>query len=35
VEVPVKKILKGVPPEEAIARDALANPDALKAFMRT
>lgn len=34
VEVPVKKILKGVPPEEAIARDALANPDALKAFMR-
>jgi acetoacetyl-CoA synthetase len=35
VEVPVKKILKGVPPEEAIARDALANPDALKAFLRT
>jgi acetoacetyl-CoA synthetase len=34
VEVPVKKILKGVPAEEAIARDALANPDALQAFLR-
>ncbi len=32
-EVPVKKILAGVPPERAVSRDALANPDALSAFL--
>jgi acetoacetyl-CoA synthetase len=32
-EVPVKKILAGTPPEEAISRDALRNPDALGAFL--
>jgi acetoacetyl-CoA synthetase len=32
-EVPVKKILAGVPPERAVSRDALANPDALAAFL--
>ncbi|MFL6120158.1 acetoacetate--CoA ligase [Actinophytocola sp.] len=32
-EVPVKKILSGVPPERAVSRDALANPDALTAFL--
>ncbi|WP_198587115.1 acetoacetate--CoA ligase [Glycomyces xiaoerkulensis] len=34
VEIPVKKILKGVKPEEAISKDALANPEALRAFLR-
>ena len=32
-EVPVKKILAGMPPEKAVSRDALANPDSLKAFL--
>ncbi|HEX6352028.1 acetoacetate--CoA ligase [Actinophytocola sp.] len=32
-EVPVKKILAGVPPERAVSRDALANPDSLTAFI--
>ncbi|HEV7649569.1 MAG TPA: acetoacetate--CoA ligase [Actinophytocola sp.] len=32
-EVPVKKILAGTPPEKAVSRDALANPDSLKAFL--
>jgi acetoacetyl-CoA synthetase len=32
-EVPVKKILAGVPPERAVSRDALANPGALAAFL--
>ena len=34
-EVPVKKILAGTPPEKAVSRDALANPDSLKAFLPT
>ncbi len=33
VEIPVKKILKGAKPEEAIAADALANPEALRVFL--
>jgi acetoacetyl-CoA synthetase len=33
LEVPVKKILMGTPPEQAAARDALANPAALDAFV--
>ncbi|MBK1784317.1 acetoacetate--CoA ligase [Prauserella cavernicola] len=32
-EVPVKKILKGVAPDRAVSRDALANPDSLAPFM--
>ncbi|SHE69958.1 acetoacetate--CoA ligase [Streptoalloteichus hindustanus] len=32
-EVPVKKILAGTPPERAVSRDALANPDALRPFL--
>jgi acetoacetyl-CoA synthetase len=32
-EVPVKKILKGVDPDRAVSRDALANPDALAPFV--
>ena len=32
-EVPVKKILAGTPLEKAVSRDALANPDSLKAFL--
>jgi acetoacetyl-CoA synthetase len=32
-EVPVKKILAGVPPERAVSKDALANPGALAAFI--
>jgi acetoacetyl-CoA synthetase len=32
-EVPVKKILAGTPPDQAVSRDALANPDSLKAFI--
>jgi acetoacetyl-CoA synthetase len=32
-EVPVKKILAGVPLDRAVSRDALANPDALAAFL--
>ena len=32
-EVPVKKIMAGVPPEQAVSKDALANPGALAAFL--
>ena len=32
LEVPVKKILNGVPMEEAVSADALANPDSLRYF---
>ncbi|MCT2588295.1 acetoacetate--CoA ligase [Actinophytocola gossypii] len=32
-EVPVKKILAGTPPEQAVSRDALANPGSLDAFV--
>ena len=32
-EVPVKKILTGTPPEQAVSRDALRNPDALTPFL--
>ena len=31
-EVPVKRILAGTPPEQAVSADALRNPDALKPF---
>ncbi|GAA2814419.1 acetoacetate--CoA ligase [Crossiella cryophila] len=31
-EVPVKKILAGMPPERAVSRDALTNPEALRPF---
>jgi acetoacetyl-CoA synthetase len=34
-EVPVKKILAGTPPEQAVSRDALRNPNALKPFIAT
>jgi acetoacetyl-CoA synthetase len=34
LEVPVKKILMGSPPESAASRDSLANPDALDHFVR-
>ncbi|HLW47925.1 MAG TPA: acetoacetate--CoA ligase [bacterium] len=34
LEVPVKRILAGTPAERAASRDALANPDALDAFVR-
>jgi acetoacetyl-CoA synthetase len=34
LEVPVKKILMGTPPETAASRDSLANPDALDHFVR-
>jgi acetoacetyl-CoA synthetase len=33
LEVPVKRILTGVPPERAASRDSLANPDALDYFV--
>ena len=32
MEVPVRKILLGVPPEEAANRNAMANPASLDAF---
>ncbi|GDY31241.1 acetoacetate--CoA ligase [Gandjariella thermophila] len=32
-EVPVKKILAGTPPDRAVSRDALRNPDALRPFV--
>ena len=32
LEVPVKKMLNGVPEEQAVSRDALANPDSLRYF---
>jgi acetoacetyl-CoA synthetase len=34
VEIPVKKILKGAKPEEAVSLDSLANPEALKPFIK-
>jgi acetoacetyl-CoA synthetase len=33
LEVPVKRILMGVPPEKAVSRDSLANPSALDYFV--
>jgi acetoacetyl-CoA synthetase len=33
LEVPVKRILRGAPPDEAASRDSLANPAALDAFV--
>ena len=33
LEVPVKKILSGTPPEEAASRDSLSNPDTLDTFV--
>jgi acetoacetyl-CoA synthetase len=33
-EVPVKKILTGTPPEQAVSHDALRDPDALQPFLR-
>jgi len=32
LEVPVKRILMGTPPEQAASRDSLANPEALDWF---
>ena len=34
LEVPVKRILAGTPPEEALSRDAMANPDSLRYFAK-
>ena len=34
LEVPVKKILMGTPPEQAASRESLANPDALEPFVK-
>jgi acetoacetyl-CoA synthetase len=34
LEVPVKRILMGEPPERAASRDSLANPAALDHFVR-
>ncbi|MDA3630647.1 acetoacetate--CoA ligase [Saccharopolyspora sp. WRP15-2] len=34
LEVPVKKILTGTPPERAVSRDALGNPAALDSFVQ-
>jgi len=33
LEVPVKKILAGTPPEEAVSKDSLSNPDSLDTFV--
>ena len=33
LEVPVKRILMGTPPEQAASRDTLANPEALDFFV--
>ena len=33
LELPVKRILMGAPPDKAAARDSLANPEALDAFV--
>ncbi|MDQ4000721.1 MAG: acetoacetate--CoA ligase [Actinomycetota bacterium] len=33
LEVPVKKILAGTPPEEAVSKDSLANPNSLDTFV--
>nr|MBA3792737.1 acetoacetate--CoA ligase [Rubrobacter sp.] len=32
LEVPVKKILSGTPPDEAASRDSLSNPESLDRF---
>jgi acetoacetyl-CoA synthetase len=32
LEVPVKKILSGTPPEEAASKDSLSNPESLDRF---
>jgi acetoacetyl-CoA synthetase len=32
LEVPVKKILAGTPPDQAASRDSLSNPDSLDRF---
>jgi acetoacetyl-CoA synthetase len=34
LEVPVKKILAGVPPERAVSRDALRDPESLAPFVQ-
>jgi acetoacetyl-CoA synthetase len=34
LEVPVKKVLSGTPPEEAASKDSLSNPDSLDRFAR-
>jgi acetoacetyl-CoA synthetase len=34
LEVPVKRILMGTPPEQAASRESLANPEALDYFIR-
>ena len=33
LEVPVKRILTGTPPEQAVSRESLANPEALDTFV--
>ena len=33
LEIPVKRVLMGVPPEQAASRDSLANPEALDYFV--
>ena len=33
-EVPVKRILAGVDPDQAVSRDALANPESLEPFIQ-
>jgi acetoacetyl-CoA synthetase len=32
LEVPIKRILSGVPPEQACSKEAVANPEALRFF---
>ena len=34
LEVPVKRILMGQPPDEVVSRESLANPEALDEFVR-
>ncbi len=33
LEVPVKRILTGTPPEKAVSRDSMANPESLDFFI--
>ena len=33
LEIPVKRILMGEPPEQVVSRDSLKNPQALDAFL--
>jgi acetoacetyl-CoA synthetase len=33
LEVPVKRILTGTPPDQAASRESLANPEALDVFV--